>query len=48
MMARLEKTAKEYWELLNPDNRVALVAKSIILATGEVDYHIINRHEIAA
>jgi IMP cyclohydrolase len=44
----LEKTAKEYWELLNPDNRVALVAKSIILATGEVDYHIINRHEIAA
>ena len=35
-------TAETYWDTLNPDNRVALVAKSIDSETGTVDYHIIN------
>ena len=38
----VEETAELYWDTLNPDNRVALVAKSIDLRSGEEEYKIIN------
>jgi IMP cyclohydrolase len=40
-----DETAETYWKNLNKDNRVALVVKGIRLATGEVNYRIINAHE---
>jgi IMP cyclohydrolase len=41
----LDEIAREYWGLLNKDNRVALVAKSIEVVWGNVEYRIINAHE---
>jgi hypothetical protein len=35
--------ADHYWEALNPQNRISLVAKSIDAKTEEVAYQIINR-----
>jgi hypothetical protein len=39
----VDQIAHTYWDLLNAENRVALVAKGINLATGAVDYSIINQ-----
>ncbi|MBX4190861.1 IMP cyclohydrolase [Candidatus Saccharibacteria bacterium] len=41
-----EDTAQMYWDHLNSDNRVALVAKTIgINEDKTVNYHIINKHK---
>ncbi len=32
------------WESLNPDNKVSLFVRSIVLATGETETRIINKH----
>lgn len=39
----IDDMASTYWELLNEQNRVALAAKTINLATGETDLRIINK-----
>lgn len=43
----LENTAPEiaesFWEVLNPENRVAIVAKTMDRETGTVELHIINK-----
>ncbi len=36
--------AATFWGLLNPDNRVAMVVKSVDLGTGDVAYRIANRY----
>jgi IMP cyclohydrolase len=33
-----------YWELLNPENRISLLVKTIDIKTGEVEIKIKNRH----
>lgn len=40
-----EETAQNYWEKLNDDNKVAIVVKSIDVASGGIEHHIINRHQ---
>lgn len=40
----VDEIAQTYWDLLNPDNRVSLVAKGISIKTGEVSFSIINKH----
>ncbi len=35
--------AREYWDLLNPDNRVAIVVKSIDRSSGETSFIIKNK-----
>jgi IMP cyclohydrolase len=40
----VEDTAEFYWNILNPDNRVSLVAKSVDPENGEEAYKIINRN----
>jgi len=42
MREGVEDTAVDYWENLNPDNRVAIVVKGIHIATRETSYSIIN------
>jgi IMP cyclohydrolase len=37
-----EDTAQMYWDHLNSDNRVAIVAKTIRPQSDEIEYHIIN------
>lgn len=43
-----QETAEAFWDVLDADNRVALVTKTIDRDTGIVDYHIINALEEAA
>jgi hypothetical protein len=40
----LDKLAKLYWAALNEVNKVSLLAKSIDLATGRCELHIVNKH----
>lgn len=40
----IEETARRYWDMLNQENRVALLVKHINVENGNVDIHIINRH----
>jgi len=40
----LDATAKRYWDMLNPDNRVALLVKHIEVSSGNIDIRIINKH----
>jgi IMP cyclohydrolase len=42
----IEETAETLWSSLDKDNRVALVVKGIHLATGDVNFQIINAHEL--
>ena len=41
-----EETAHVIWGVLNQDNRVAVVARTIDLGDESLDYHIINKHEV--
>ena len=41
-------TARALWDVLNTNNRVAIVAKAIDKENGEVDYRIINQLEVPA
>ena len=40
-----EETAQFYWDLLNIENRVSLIVKFIEIATMDVSFTIINRHQ---
>ena len=48
----IEETARRYWDMLNQENRVALLVKHINVENGNVDIHIIkqiriiNRHTV--
>lgn len=44
----VDDTAEMYWDTLNADNRVAVVAKGIDIASGEVSYRIINALEASS
>jgi hypothetical protein len=44
LTAGAEDIASSYWAALNPANRVALVVKAIDIATGAVQWKIVNRH----
>jgi hypothetical protein len=39
----VEDTARMYWDSLNPQNRIAIVVKSIDIRSEAIDYCIINR-----
>ncbi len=39
-----EEALSTYWELLNPDNRISLLVKTIEIKTGNVEIKIKNRH----
>ncbi len=39
----IDEIANTYWEVLNPENRVSLVVKTIDLATEKTDYKLINK-----
>ncbi len=39
----IDDIAKTYWELLNEENKVSLVVKSVNLSTGAVDFRIANK-----
>lgn len=41
----VDEIASTYWALLNPENKVALVAKGIHRTTGETEFSIINRYK---
>jgi IMP cyclohydrolase len=41
----IDETAETLWSNLDKNNRVALVVKGIHLATGDVNFRIINAHE---
>ena len=40
----IEENIEFYWPLLNSDNRVSLLVKSIEIATGNTEIIIKNRH----
>jgi hypothetical protein len=40
----IDAALEYYWELLNPENRVSLLVKTIDIKTGQVDIKIKNRH----
>jgi hypothetical protein len=39
----IEELAEFYWDVLNPEHRVALVVKLISIESGRSMVHIINR-----
>lgn len=39
-----EEAVSNYWELLNPDNRISLLVKTIEIKTGNIEIKIKNRH----
>ncbi|MFW6188809.1 MAG: IMP cyclohydrolase [Planctomycetota bacterium] len=41
----IDQLAERYWQALNEDNKVALLAKFIDLDTGQTEHQIINKHE---
>lgn len=43
LSGNIDDIARTYWEALNKQNRVALVAKTIRFSTGETDFRIINQ-----
>ncbi|MBM4406428.1 MAG: inosine monophosphate cyclohydrolase [Chloroflexi bacterium] len=47
LSASVDDIAQKVWESLNAANRVALVAKAIDIATGAVQWKVINRHATA-
>ena len=40
----IDETARFYWEVLNVDNRVSLLVKTIDAETGETDLRIVNKN----
>ena len=44
LLDTLEETANRFWNLLDEDNRVALLTKFIDPSTNESEVHIINRY----
>lgn len=40
----IDEALNYYWDLLNGDNRISVLAKTIDVETGKVDIRIINRH----
>ena len=45
LSASIQETAERFWGLLDEDNKVALLAKSIDPSTNQTEVHIINRYE---
>lgn len=39
-----EETLVKYWELLNPDNRISILVKTIEIKTGNIEIKIKNHH----
>lgn len=39
-----KENAEKFWDLLNPENRISLVVKSIPFEGGEPEFHIINKN----
>lgn len=40
----IDETLSLYWEILNPENRISLLVKTIEIKTGNVDIKIKNKH----